>query len=328
MSNFFGDLIGRHKEQGTSSSAKAIVEPCPKARYEADTDFANAASVEDPPSISVNSTAEQAFPNNSIPALTPMKRNANPSTPTSVLDPIFDKDSSRPDRVHDEDHSDQKETLTSLLPNRGFSKKLSIPASNNAEKQKPSMPAQKHNDDNYGHHDDRQVADNLDQQIQSILQRLKASEGTYSDAYEASSIDKESRFSSRKEHAKHPLFEQVDNSLKDQTEKSSISSPVDKGTPYPPVMSVPLKTSQEGQLTIPNWLASMQSEINQRWQHLNAEIESAQPVVNVTIGRVEVRALQGAAMSASNSQQKAQKKPSGVMSLSDYLKSRDYEGRA
>lgn len=80
---------------------------------------------------------------------------------------------------------------------------------------------------------------------------------------------------------------------------------------------------QPGLLQIPNWLTAMQADLNNRWQEINAKTES-EPVVNVTIGRVEVRAVQKEIEKQPGSKQK----PSGVMSLDDYLKQREDRGRA
>ena len=77
---------------------------------------------------------------------------------------------------------------------------------------------------------------------------------------------------------------------------------------------------QSGSLQIPGWLSEVQVGFNNRLSETNSKSE-AEPVVNVTIGRVEVKAVQ----TDSRQQPTKQKKPNGVMSLDDYLKQR---GRA
>ena len=67
----------------------------------------------------------------------------------------------------------------------------------------------------------------------------------------------------------------------------------------------------------------MQTDLNNRWREINAKSE-ADSVVNVTIGRVEVRAVKSETLR----QTKPQKKPTGVMSLDDYLRQREYGGQA
>ena len=74
-------------------------------------------------------------------------------------------------------------------------------------------------------------------------------------------------------------------------------------------------------LETPSWLPDIEARINQRLQEIETK---ADPVVNVTIGRVEVRAIQ----SETPKQARRQKKPTGVMSLDDYLKQRGRGGKA
>lgn len=73
--------------------------------------------------------------------------------------------------------------------------------------------------------------------------------------------------------------------------------------------------TNQSQLEPPSWLADMASQLTQGLQ--NTE-QKADPVINVTIGRVEVRAVQ------KDEPRKAQqtKKPNGVMTLDNYLKQR------
>lgn len=75
---------------------------------------------------------------------------------------------------------------------------------------------------------------------------------------------------------------------------------------------------QPGLLQQPSWLTEMQSDLNKRWQDINTRLKPSDPVVNVTIGRVEVRAVKAEAPQQPNQKEK----PNGVMSLDDYLKER------
>ena len=80
--------------------------------------------------------------------------------------------------------------------------------------------------------------------------------------------------------------------------------------------------SQEGAFQIPDWLTGMQTELNNRWREINAKPHS-EPVINVTIGRVEVRAINTEPVKPPA----VQGKPKGVLSLDDYLKQRESKGR-
>ncbi len=74
---------------------------------------------------------------------------------------------------------------------------------------------------------------------------------------------------------------------------------------------------QVGVLQPPDWLRNIQADLQSRWQPPPKQTNS-EPVVNVSIGRVEIRAEQAAV-----AQPKARQKPSGVMSLGTYLKQRE-----
>ncbi len=77
-------------------------------------------------------------------------------------------------------------------------------------------------------------------------------------------------------------------------------------------------SDQIGSLQTPNWLSEMQTDLASRLRAIENQ-NSTEPVINVTIGRVEVKAIQ----QGSAKQPTAHNKPSGIMSLNDYLKQRD-----
>ena len=73
-----------------------------------------------------------------------------------------------------------------------------------------------------------------------------------------------------------------------------------------------------GLLQIPTWLSERQSELRQgNGLFLKASRVETEPVTNVTIGRIEVRATPREV-----EQSERKKKPSGVMSLDKYLRQR------
>jgi hypothetical protein len=324
MSNFFGDLIGRHKEQGSSSYAKPIVEPRPKARYEAESELPNEPLSDQQSSVAVNTSASEELSRNPKPTLPLFNQSPNLPTQSSSLDTIYDKETSRSERTHEMDVSEQIENLTALSPNGDFLKELSIPDRNSKEDQKPGLQLEELGIDGYGRNKGPLVADELDLRVQSILHRLRSSEKNHKSVDEDFSIDRKAMLSTNSENSNPTHSEHNDISSKGKFDEPSLNLNGNKSIQDAPGVARPLKTNPEGLLNTPNWLAGMQSDINKRWQHLNAKIESAKPVVNVTIGRVEVRAVQDSGLQAP----KVQKKPSGVMSLNDYLKSRDKEERA
>jgi hypothetical protein len=80
--------------------------------------------------------------------------------------------------------------------------------------------------------------------------------------------------------------------------------------------------SQTGALQIPDWLKDWQTERYARLQEANTHTQT-DSVINVTIGRVEVRATSSERQKASS----VQTKPKGVLSLDEYLKQRENKGR-
>lgn len=120
-------------------------------------------------------------------------------------------------------------------------------------------------------------------------------------------------------------------------------NPISLGKAYLPLMTEPLdplapeneintqgmrarseqkEIGQQGQLQTPDWLNEIRADFNERWQLLNGKPKS-EPVVNVTIGRVEVKVSTPGSMKQSKVRAD---KPCGVMSLDDYLKLREKRG--
>lgn len=93
-------------------------------------------------------------------------------------------------------------------------------------------------------------------------------------------------------------------------------------SPEPAISSIERNPRHVGLLEPPSWLLQMQAEFSRRWQEINPKSE-AEPVINVTIGRVEVRAVQA----EPPRQPKRKNKPTGVMSLDEYLNQRGRGGR-
>jgi hypothetical protein len=78
-------------------------------------------------------------------------------------------------------------------------------------------------------------------------------------------------------------------------------------------------TSVYESLEPPSWLAEIENRFNTPLQDKEVKTE---PVINVTIGRVEVRAVQAEAARKT----RHAKKPTGVMPLDEYLKKREDRG--
>ncbi len=112
------------------------------------------------------------------------------------------------------------------------------------------------------------------------------------------------------------LAYQTSDTVKTEAEPLNRSIHDQSQTVPPPI------NSPGGTLQIPAWLTDMQTELNNRWREINAQSQ-ADPVINVTIGRIEIRATNPEPAKPG----RTEKKPTGVMSLDDYLKQRENKGR-
>jgi hypothetical protein len=108
-------------------------------------------------------------------------------------------------------------------------------------------------------------------------------------------------------------------SVFDESDKAGASA-TDREQQYALALDKP-DITRDGSLEPPTWFSDVQDEFSRRWSDLNSK-STPEPVINVTIGRVEVRAIQ--ADTPKKIRQK--KKPSGVMSLDEYLSQREIRG--
>ncbi len=80
------------------------------------------------------------------------------------------------------------------------------------------------------------------------------------------------------------------------------------------------QSEKQHQLEVPAWLSEMTARLNSHSQQHEAKTE---PVINVTIGRVEVRAIQSETVKSASPPKRA----SGVMTLDEYLQRRKGQTR-
>ena len=164
------------------------------------------------------------------------------------------------------------------------------------------------------------ITDELNQSIQTILHQLNSQKPQANDdqiAIEPQRVATLSNTDNNEITRTVPLLQMPKTT-------SDIAEPKVKSIkPVTASRSEQRQAKQDGLLLVPNWLTAMQVDLNNRWQEMNSK-EEVEPVVNVTIGRVEVRAVQSNPVK----QPKTANKPSGVMSLDDYLKQREHRGQA
>ena len=297
MSYFLQNLIDRHQESGVSLEASHKVQPRLKARFEAERGSAFFAQNE----LAGNSDFMQATPSVSDTGLsltrssqdigrlvagerTPPARQTAVSMQYSTCEPAI-----QPDDSHRFDAlNDRIEAVTFKLgsPSAGREKPIGP-----TEKQYGKQPDESREFLSSKPPTDRQLSlsDDINQRIQTILHRLNNQPSQGLD-------DQRANESQRK---------QASSNIEAQRTEDRAG---------------PDELIQSGLLQIPGWLTEMQADLNERWREMNTR---AEPMVNVTIGRVEVRATQ----KDSVKQLKTRNKPSGVMSLDDYLKQRENRGQ-
>jgi hypothetical protein len=198
--------------------------------------------------------------------------------------------------------------------------------------QHPSQPDQNIRSLDQNSFDPHRI-DMMNEQIQGLIQRLsKKSETTEplgiqnnqltSDSSEIT--DHSTNQAASKEIGLSNQLEETLNRLKNQTRIliHTETEPVIKTIiNHAHVDEQPIN-SMKGALRIPAWLTDLQTNLNNRWQELNTQSQP-EPIINVTIGRVEVRATNP----EPSKQRTASEKPKGVLSLDEYLKQRESKRR-
>ena len=328
MSYFMQNLIERHQQGTGIPEASRIIQPRPKARFESNLgvadfiqnetghDYGQAASPEPESRVDLALHNVKA----SEPLLT--GRQALNNTQTPVLQSI---DNSTAEIEAQQPFGDLNQRIDALTAKFGQKKSVSAPLITVIENKAYQQEETQHQTERpestiQVDNQNLSITEQLNQRIQATLQHLNSQTPPASTDNIVVEVQQE------------PLFSDTNNSVADRVEQIPYAPEPTPNVEEPPVKLK--KTAQESQkertkapqagvLQIPGWLAAMQADLNRHWQEDNGKPE-VEPVVNVTIGRVEVRAVQA----DSAKQPKTRNKPSGVMSLDDYLKQRDSRGRA
>lgn len=321
MKGFFDHLITRHQtpeDNLGNSMLMAMVQPRPKIRFEnANITPANRSdeSPEAQSSKSNFSTVQSLLDESSVTAAAPGHR-----TPHSRLDhPVGESISTSKlqNKSYSSDEKEHRKSSSTPYFNQFTQQKKKGLLHDEYKQQMPNLNIT--HDDNLGNNKNgipeknyHSLDEDLTNHIQQIIQRLhtpdseaKISEKNplisdlSSQVYETSSPIKTSSINKESSNQANPLESNTNN-------KQEVQDDLNSGT---------------GLLQTPPWLAQLQTDLQHRWQQVNTKSE-AESVVNVTIGRVEVKAVQA----QTTAQLKSPKKPVGVMSLDAYLKQRKHGG--
>lgn len=297
MSQFLRNLVVRHRESDVSQSASHIVQPRPKSRFEADSNSDIETPTHTSESLATTMTShEQSFRN------TLSHHHTHPDN----INAGFDIDTNPVSETRD----------TSLFQN-GRRTITQIDSANSNKNDQLASPSESTSSSEQSPIQSASTSEEFNTRIQTILDRLtdqkshrtknqSSADTQYDNAFVNNSETINNITTTRLEERKIIPEQSLNKESKGVDSQQSIGHHADQRGFH-----------QSGLLQTPRWLTEMQSGLNSRWRDMNVRKEP-EPVINVTIGRVEVKAIQ----SEPTKQTKTSSKPSGIMSLDDYLKKR------
>lgn len=320
MSYFLQNLIERHQEVGVNRELSQTVQPRLKARFETDSGAELFVPSDTPRPVDFKQTPQSGLEDSSslshsVQNTESIMTDISRQTPQAVQNPIehiIDKAVIQPNFSHRLD--DLNERITAIKIQLGRKSSVqdtpSVRATENQTGILREFPEIAH--------PSIEQQEDINLRTQSLLQRLNTQQAQHTEDQKANSTPRESALSSS------------DNSLMGAVQarlNSNTATDFTQATPKLDNQNRQNRTEQRelhqaGFLQIPSWLTDMQTDLTVRWRELNKP-SSVEPVINVTIGRVEVRAMNAESAPAN----RVQNKPTGVLSLDDYLKQRDSKGR-
>lgn len=303
MSNFLKHLITRHQMESDGLKSSHIVQPRPKSRFEAN--FGSGVALgQDIPSLEPIAAIADI----------PTSRIQNTSVlnqATTVRNPqITEHDTRDKNKLSDtlsltpKGNSSLQDTAGLTTPDKSHQnhKEHTELGSNAEQSRDPSLSED----------------DALNTRIQTILQRLNSERDKSSNHRTSIEHKRETELlnsASVSDQSPLPHSEKRQVIPGKYFEPEQADKPIKQGTD---TQSRKRVVHQSGVLQTPNWLTDIQSVIASRMQEIKSQ-EKSEPVINVTIGRVEVKAIQTDSVKQENTHQKS----SGVMTLDDYLKQRN-----
>lgn len=296
MGNFLNNIITRHSAQSLGRVSAHIVEPRLKSRYEADPDNGNPAR----PDRKIDQAS----------------RSLTGSFPQSQsVAPVFipDNHAEKPAHGFSVERSDSLTSSVSRAPVKG---RLAtpIPTDSTHYQRKPGIEAQTETTRHSESENSQQpgVDHLLNQRIATLLRDLNNKPGSYLDQAMPEAAGKTT--APTQTVIRTPPVVQG-STVEPETRSGSTDSLKTQSSEKYPVSPERLQT---GLFQTPEWLAEIRSDLQKRVREPSAQ-QPSEPVINVTIGRVEIRATSAPAAQPSA----AGNQPRGIMSLDDYLEKRN-----
>jgi len=308
MSHFLKNLITRHLPGGDNQNASYIAQPRPKSRFETGSGSGLSLS--------------QNYPNEDDSAIEPTPGAASTPSSQNSQKPVqhytdVAENNTVPGRYSD-DANKSIDTLSLTSEQQSFVQDTAIITA-------PGKSYQQHDDHTeltqnveQSNNQHLSINDELNLRIQSMLHHLNSEQEQRSDkqASVEHQQNKELLNTAAVFNQNEVARSETQHVIPGKTLGHQQTEVLKKhGTEY---QTKKCTSHPSGVLQTPNWLSEMQSDLANRLQDIKNQIEH-EPVVNVTIGRVEVRAIQTDAVK----QTRTHNKPSGIMSLDDYLMQRN-----
>ena len=308
MSRFLRNLIYRHQPGGVDLNARLIVQPRPRSRFESGLSEGPSPGQHDPDSEAMQGFASKpSSPDSQIP---PHRRTEADSN-TAVADVSTEHVN---EHINALTHAVERPAPEAPIFSPRYESRPQNPDRTvTAQNEEQSSPVTERSDG-----DSLTASDVLNLRFQTVLHRYNnqqpqpadsastASSRQGTDLSSAATVTSDSAISSAGEPPYMPgQFGSIEQG--DSVKKLSTVNRPERQDAF-----------HNGVLMTPDWLTEMQHDLNNRWREMKSGTESEQ-VVNVTIGRVEVRAIH----KDSVKQTETRDKPVGIMSLGDYLQQRD-----
>jgi len=288
MSQFLHNLIDRHQAGDNTFEPSQVVQPRPRARFE-NTDMTESFNAHD--ETMTQSTMTTACPSTA--------NNVQP-TPRQQTD-TADTTPAASNR-HTNDSTSQKSILAAQLAHKALTQASPATPTN----EQPSQAT-------------LTITDEVTPRVQEVLQQRHQPSTPRREP--APDIGPQPDTAPRAMEGETENILSLESTPLPQTNVEPASSTTNS-RPLNNNHSSQKAITETGVLQPPDWLAEVQSTLNDRGQTMNTETTS-EPVVNVTIGRIEIKAEHTDTPTKTNTRQS----PRGIMSLNEYLQQRN-EGRS
>ncbi len=336
MNSFLGNLIDRHQEFNGHREIGNIVQPRPKATFETESDTTTVPANDQSSDYGIVQRPESDSEN--WPLLTQRNTDAvetldtdetsvsRKQSPLEIQESFENKSTNSIDNHRFDDVNERIKALSvKLLQKSSVNVEERITPGEHNVQGAEALPDMNIRPENLSE-DQFSLESESDNRIQKVLQHLQTQStgttpldgGIHSENHILKQLDSQKIVNQTEGSGREEIIGPAQSRIQPEMEPKEPGRSTKSITQNGNGRSDNRVLQQPGLLQIPIWLTQMQADINNRRQEIYNKTETKN-VVNVTIGRVEVRATQ--AQIPKNMKETA--KPSGVMDLDEYLKQRE-----